>query len=288
MRLSSILAVALSGLVTTLALAPAVAAAPAPDEALTIAHRGAKHLAPENTLAALTKAADRGADFVEVDVQRSKDGRLVLMHDVSLRRTTNVEKVFPRRDSYDVVDFRWRDIKKLDAGRWKDKRYVGERVPTLKQALRLVKSHDTGILIELKSPHRYPEIEVDVSDALREVVDFIGPALREQQLIVQSFDFGAAQRFKAIEPRVPVALLGTPALEQLPDLARWADEISSRHKSVDADYVAAVHALGMRSSVWTVDNLDNMNANLDKGVDAVITNRPTMLDRAILARSSAS
>ncbi len=292
MRLTSTLAVALGvalgGLVTTLALAPAAAAAPTADEVLTIAHRGARHVAPENTLIALEKAANRGADFVEVDVQRSKDGRLVLMHDVSLRRTTNVEKVFPKRRSYDVVDFKWRDIKRLDAGRWKADKYVGERIPTLKQALRLVQARDLGILIEMKSPHRYPDVEADVADALREVVDFIGPAIGEDQLRVQSFDYGAAQRFKAIEPRVPVALLGTPTLDQLPDLSRWADEISSRHKTVDAGYVAAVHSFGMQSSVWTVDNLDNMNANLDKGVDAVITNRPTMLDRAILARSSDS
>ncbi len=168
---------------------------------LTIAHRGARHVAPENTLIALEKAASRGADFVEVDVQRSKDGRLVLMHDVSLRRTTNVEKVFPKRRSYDVVDFKWRDIKKLDAGRWKADKYVGERIPTLKQALRLVQARDLGILIEMKSPHRYPDVEADVADALREVVDFIGPAIGEDQLRVQSFDFGAAQRFKAIEPQ---------------------------------------------------------------------------------------
>ncbi len=288
MRLFPTLVLALGGVVTTLALAPASAAAPASEKVLTIAHRGARQVAPENTLVALQKAADRGVDYVEIDVQRTKDGRLVLIHDTSLRRTTNVEKVFPERRSYDVVDFTYRDMRKLDAGRWKAKRYAGERIPTLAQALRLVRARDVGVLIEMKSPHRYPGVESDISEVLRGISGFRRPAIRDGQLTVQSFDFGAAQRFKAIEPRVRVALLGTPAVEQLPGLARWADEISSRHKSVDANYVATVHALGMAASVWTVDRLENMNANLDKGVDAVITDRPGLLGRVILARSSGS
>ena len=85
----------------------------------TVAHRGARFVAPENTLTAIRAALDRGADMVELDVQRSKDGRLVLIHDQDLRRTTNVERVFPRRPSYDVSAFTYRDMRRLDAGRWK-------------------------------------------------------------------------------------------------------------------------------------------------------------------------
>ena len=104
---------------------------------------------------------------------------------------------------------------------------------------------------------------------------------------MQSFDFDTMRAFKDLEPRVPVALLGTPAVAELPELARRADEISARHKTVDANYVAAVHATGMACSVWTVDTEDNMNASLDKGVDAVVTNRPDLLGRVIQKRTAA-
>jgi glycerophosphoryl diester phosphodiesterase len=277
--------IALAGGVSAASATPSLVAHD-PDSVRTIAHRGARYVAPENTLAAIKAAIARDADFVEVDVQRSKDGRLVLVHDTNLRRTTNIERVFPKKKSYAVRDTTWAQMKKLDAGRWKATKYAGERIPSLKQAVRLLQSHDTGILIELKSPIRYPGIEFEVSTALRQVDGFFGRAVRHEGLIVQSFDFGAVHAFKQIEPRVHVALLGTPAVADLPDLARWADEISSRHRTVDADYVAAVHALGMDSSVWTVDTVEHMNASIDKGVDAVVTNRPTMLGRVLQQRAA--
>ena len=252
----------------------------------TIAHRGARYVAPENTLVAIKAAIARDADFVEVDVQRSKDGRLVLVHDTNLRRTTNIERVFPKKKSYAVRDTTWAQMKKLDAGKWKSKKYAGTRIPSLKQAVRLVQRNRTGIMIELKSPKRYPGVEQEVSTALRQIDGYFGRAVRDERLTIQSFDFDAVHTFKQIEPRVHVALLGTPAVTALPDLARWADEISSRHRTVDADYVAAVHALGMDSSVWTVDTVENMNASLDKGVDAVVTNRPTLLGRVLQQRSA--
>ncbi|RYU09724.1 glycerophosphodiester phosphodiesterase [Nocardioides iriomotensis] len=297
MRLSPTLTAAvgaLSLLATTLlpvATAGSAAATPSlvaqdPDSVLTVAHRGARYVAPENTLVALKAAIDRGVDFVEVDVQRSKDGRLVLIHDNDLARTTNIEKVFPKRKSWAVGDVTYGDMKKLDAGSWKAERYAGTRIPSLKQALRLVQRTGTGIMIELKSPKLYPGIESEVSVALRQVDGYLGRAIRTDQLVVQSFDFDSARAFKELEPRVKLALLGTPDPSQLPDLSRWADEISSRHKTVDAEYVAAVHALGMDSSVWTVDTEENMNANLDKGVDAVVTNRPNILGRVLQQRGA--
>jgi glycerophosphoryl diester phosphodiesterase len=302
MRLSSRLIRPLSvaagslALLATTAAPIALAGAPAsatpslvakdPASVRTIAHRGARYVAPENTLVAIKAAIARDADFVEVDVQRSKDGRLVLVHDTNLRRTTDIERVFPKKKSYAVRDTTWKQIKQLDAGKWKSKKYAGTRIPSLKQAVRLVQRNRTGIMIELKSPKRYPGIEQEVSTALRQVDGYLGRAVRDERLIIQSFDFDAAHTFKQIEPRVHVALLGTPAVTDLPDLARWADEISSRHRTVDADYVAAVHALGMDSSVWTVDAVENMNASLDKGVDAVVTNRPTMLGRVLQQRAA--
>jgi glycerophosphoryl diester phosphodiesterase len=84
----------------------------------TVAHRGASAYAPENTLAAVDKADALGIEWVENDVQRTKDGELVIMHDTTLDRTTNVEKVFPRRSPWKVSDFTAAEIRKLDAVSW--------------------------------------------------------------------------------------------------------------------------------------------------------------------------
>ena len=105
-------------------MAAGVSAAPAPAEAaserpLVIAHRGASHYAPENTMAAFDLAMDLRSDLVETDVQRTKDGVLVLVHDTDLKRTTNIEQRYPGRRSYAVKDTTWAEIKTLDAGSWK-------------------------------------------------------------------------------------------------------------------------------------------------------------------------
>jgi glycerophosphoryl diester phosphodiesterase len=287
MRYLTTLALALVCAVSTLAPGAAAQESRSAADVSTVAHRGARFVAPENTLTAIRAALDRGADMVELDVQRSKDGRLVLIHDQDLRRTTNVERVFPRRASYDVAAFTYRDMRRLDAGRWKRDKYAGERIPTLKQAVRLLQRRRAGLLLELKSPSLYPGLGFEVSAALRRVDGYLGWAIRRDKLVVQSFDFDVARAFKDIEPRVPVALLGTPAVADLPGLAQWADEISARHKTIDAGYVAAVHAAGMSCSVWTVDTKANMNASLDKGVDAVVTNRPDLLGRVLQRRAAA-
>lgn len=285
MRFLTPLAVALVSVVSSMAPSAAAEVARDPGEVMTIAHRGARFVAPENTLTAISAAVRRGADMVELDVQRSKDGRLVLIHDNDLLRTTNVEKVFPRRRSYAVADFTYADMRRLDAGSWKRDRYAGERIPTLKQAVRLIQAQRTGLVLELKSPELYPGMVGEVATALRGVDGYVERAVRKERLVVQSFDFDAAKAFKDVEPQVPVALLGSPAVDQLPALAQWADEISARHKAIDANYVAAVHALGMECTVWTVDTEENMNASLDKGVDGVVTNRPNVLGRVLHARA---
>lgn len=93
-------------------------AAPDTDRTQVIAHRGASAYAPENTLAAIDKADDLGFRWVENDVQRTKDGQLVVIHDDSLTRTTDVEEVFPGRAPWKVKDFTAAEIAQLDAGSW--------------------------------------------------------------------------------------------------------------------------------------------------------------------------
>src|SRR5690606_3104315 len=133
-----------------------------------IAHRGASGYAPENTLAAV-EAADRlDTTWVEVDVQRTADGELVLVHDTTLERTTDAEEVFPDRAPWDVADFTAEEIARLDAGSWFGEEFAGEPVPTLGEALATLEANDQKLLLELKDPELYPGIEEEVLAELAE------------------------------------------------------------------------------------------------------------------------
>ncbi|GAB3077194.1 glycerophosphodiester phosphodiesterase [Pedococcus soli] len=260
---------------------PASAARP-----LTVGHRGSSAVAPENTLASFALAVRQGADLVESDVQRSKDGGLVLMHDTTLARTTNVEQRYPTRSPWRVADFTLAEIRTLDAGSWKSSRYAGQRVPTLAELVKLVRYSRSGILIELKSPSLYPGIEAQVTRTWKQFPGYLTTALRTRRLVVQSFDATSLRRYHVLQPEVPVGLLGTPAVADLPALSRWVDQVNPAYATFDAAYVAQAHRWGLQVLAWTVDGTAAMDAALDRGVDGVITNRPDLLEAVLTQRAA--
>jgi glycerophosphoryl diester phosphodiesterase len=254
---------------------------------LNVAHRGASSEVAENTLAAVHRGVELGADMVEIDVRRSKDGALVLMHDSTLTRTTDVQRVFPRRAPWRVGDFTYDELRRLDAGSWKSPAFAGEPVATLEEVLDAIGSSRTGLLLELKSPELYPGIVADLVAQMRGARRIVDPALAEGRLVVQSFDVAAMKEHKTLAPAVPVGLLGTPSRANLPALGTWADQVNPSHFSVDKGYVDQVHRAGMSCLVWTVDRPTAMRRALRIGVDGVITNRPHALGRLLDGRDSA-
>ncbi|MET9343964.1 glycerophosphodiester phosphodiesterase family protein [Nonomuraea sp. NPDC003804] len=257
---------------TVIATLPAPAAVAAPAAAVVnVAHRGASAYAPENTVAAFELADDQDADMVELDVQETKDHELVLMHDTTLARTTDVERRFPRRAPWRVGDFTLAEIRRLDAGSWFSPDHRGEAVPTLGEALRAISGDGLGLLLEIKAPHLYPGIESRVAEELRRSGWSSG-------LVVQSFDWGSMRRFHRVMPQVPVGLLGTPSTGELAGLARFATQVNPPHHDLTADYVRQVHRHGMEIFAWTVDDADTMRRLISSDVDGIITNRPDVLD----------
>lgn len=255
------------------------------DRVLNVAHRGASAEVAENTLAALRRAIAHDVDLIEVDVQRTRDGALVLLHDTTLVRTTNVREVFPDRGPWRVSDFTYDEIRSLDAGTWKSAAFSGEHVPTLTEAIEVVRPSSAGLLVELKAPALYPGIAGDVAAALREVPGYLREAAAGRRLVVQSFDVATARAFKREEPLVPVGVLGSPPRSALPELAGWADQVNPSHLSVDGTYVDLVHRLGLGCLVWTVNRGAAMRRALRMGVDGVITNRPHALGRILASRA---
>lgn len=267
-------------------MAPAARAGEAPDAVTVVnaAHRGASADFPENTLRSFREGIALGADFAELDVQRSADGELVIVHDTNLARTTNVEQLFPDRAPWMVGDFTYAEMLSLDAGSWKAAEFAGEKIPTLADSIDVIRHSDAGMLLEIKAPDRYPGIEAEVAAEMNMVPGYVDSAVAAGRLLVQSFSSGSMKTFTALEPTVPVGLLGTPDLAELPEVATWADQVNPYHRSVDAAYVAEVHRLGMECLAWTVDSDADITRTLDLGVDGVITNRPDALERILADR----
>ncbi|MEU2789178.1 glycerophosphodiester phosphodiesterase family protein [Streptomyces sp. NPDC007100] len=277
---------ALVGLAASMLPAAGAQAAERHHKVVTIAHRGASAYAPENTLAAVDAAADLGITWVENDVQRTKDGELVILHDTSLARTTNVEQVFPGRAPWNVGDFTLKEIEQLDAGSWFSPKFAGERVPTLEDYMDAVEDNDQKLLMELKAPELYPGIERQTLKELRED-GWLDRDHVKNRLIVQSFNADSVKKVHSLRRDVKTGFLGTPAVAELPKYAAFADQINPQYKSIDAAYVSAVHKVKgphgrpLEVFTWTVDDAPNAVKAAGQGVDGIISNKPDVIRDAV-------
>ncbi|MDX2394674.1 glycerophosphodiester phosphodiesterase [Streptomyces sp. DK15] len=251
------------------------------------AHRGASAYAPENTLEAVDLARGLGFDWVENDVQRARDGELVVIHDDTLTRTTDVEEVFPDREPWRVRDFTAAEIARLDAGSWfADGRYTGARVPTLREYLDRVRLNQQRLLLEIKKPELYPGIEEDTLEVLDEA-GWLEERRVADRLVVQSFSADSVSVVHDLRPDLVTAFLGTPAVADLPRYAEFTDRINPMHTTISADWVAAVHRLRgahgrvMEVDTWIVDDAATARKVQDMGVDGIITNAPDVVREAV-------
>lgn len=273
------------GTVGTAATHTATAAA-APHPVTVVAHRGASGYAPENTLASMRLGIAMHADLVEIDVQETRDHRLVVMHDRTLARTTDVEHVFPHRSPWRVGDFTLAEIERLDAGSWKAARYAGERVPTLDQVLDTVQGTGTGLMLEAKNPELYPGLGRLIAADL-ESHPYWRAATDPRQLVVVSFDWSFQRAFHRIAPRYELGLIGDTTSSRMPGLARWAYSLNPSLADLDAAEVRHIHAAGLVTDTWTVDTRAGMRRAIGHGVDGVTTDYPDVLRAELRERGIA-
>jgi glycerophosphoryl diester phosphodiesterase len=235
-----------------------------------VAHRGATGYAPENTIAAFDLAVDMKADYIEIDVQRSKDGELVLIHDTTVDRTTN--------GTGKVGELTFEQLRSLDAGSWKGEQYVGEPIPTFDEILDRYHGK-VGILIELKAPELYPGIEEQVAEALTER-NLDKP--QNEKIIIQSFNFESMKKTNELLPQVPIGVLTSnrahTTTEALQEFSTYADWFNPSYGIVTEELVNNVHALGMKIGSWTVRSQEAADFLLDMKVDAIITDYPDYVD----------
>ncbi|TBL78655.1 glycerophosphodiester phosphodiesterase [Paenibacillus thalictri] len=218
-------------------------------------------------MAAFRLALDMNADMVELDVQLSKDGELVVIHDDTVDRTTD--------GTGRVADLTLAELRKLDAGcRFQEGgRYAGEAIPLLTEVLELCRGK-AGVLIELK----WPELHQGLEQALAEQLQASGMCGPEHHIIVQSFDEESVKRFRSLLPEIPVGLLvedeSELTAEKLTETAAFADYVNPYLGFASKSLVEAVHAAGLRIFCWTVRTREAVQPLLDAGVDGIITDNP--------------
>ena len=229
-----------------------------------IAHRGGPEYQPENTLAAFKQAIEDGVDWIEFDVQMTRDGVLVVFHDVTVERTTN--------GNGSVGDLTFDQIRALDAGN-------EQKVPTFEEVILLAKSHGVGILPEAKSPALYPGIEVKMVDALvrLEYLD---------NTIVQSFDVESLEKMSSINPDLKLCpLYGLGVVRAPEDLVDNADHICPMAEMVfiNPGIIRSAHADSRQVFIWfgAVENPIMMRVLLAFGADGLMVDDQLQMINAL-------
>lgn len=233
---------------------------------MVIAHRGWSHLAPENTLVAYRKAMETCADMAECDTYLTSDGVPILLHDRTLQRTTGINRK-PRELSLT-------EIRKLDAGKWKSQEYTGERIPTLRELLELLKGRIRPV-IEIK--------EHDIEEPVLQAICDSGTPPEDVMLF--SFYRDVVERMAKLEPLLPTTwLIGDLPYTSDGRKAAIRDALAARVSAiglpfdrVDPVFVRHAQQCGLSVFVWTVDEPADMQFLVRIGVDAIITNRPDVL-----------
>jgi glycerophosphoryl diester phosphodiesterase len=244
-----------------------------------IAHRGASYDAPENTLAAIHLAWEQNADAVEIDVQFSKDGKIVVIHDDNTHKTGGLKKK--------VCDQTLAELGRLDVGTWKGQKWKDERIPTLDQVLEII-PEGKRLFVEIKCG---PECLGEFRETLRR------SGRKAKQVVVIGYDLPTMRLFKSTLPELEVCWITvfkrhwktgrwTPRVE---DFIRQAKEAGldgldfGVSGALTAQLIQQVKAAGLSSYVWTVDSAAKARALAKAGIDGITSNRPawlrTQLDR---------
>jgi glycerophosphoryl diester phosphodiesterase len=231
------------------------------------AHRGASAEAPENTLAALRRAIEAGATYAEIDVQHTRDGRIVLLHDADLMRMAGD----PRR----LAGLSLAELGGIDVGIRHQPSFPGERVPTLEQAIELVRDR-MKLNIELKYNVPDESLAPAVIELLRRE-DFLDSA------VITSLDYAALRQVRSLEPRLRIGHIVTASVGDV--LRSEADFLSLNAAKAGSSLVRRAHVAGKQVHVWTVNDAEAMVRMIERGVDNIITDRPALLAEVMRRRN---
>jgi glycerophosphoryl diester phosphodiesterase len=260
---------------------------------LNIAHRGASSLAPENTLSAARKGLEVGADMWELDVQLTADGELIVIHDSTLKRTSNVEDVFPHRRPWQVHEFTLDEISKLDFGSWFMEQdpfgqiaagvvteediesYVGEPAPTLEQALLFTRKHNWLVNLEIKDLSK----KFGNNPIVDRVIALVEKLNMVDMVLVSSFNHKYLAQISASYPHVVTGVLDTKPHARPASLLRrlGARAYHPRKIFIALADIAGLKRQGFRVYVRTINDRKTMERLVKAGVSGIFTDFPQVL-----------
>ena len=221
---------------------------------LRIGHRGARAYAPENTLTSFKKALEMGVDAIELDVRKTKDNQLVVIHDDNVKRTTNGDGL--------VCELTLKEIKGFSAE-------GGEKIPTLEEALDFL-DKKVKVFVELKEEG----IEKQVLSAIRE-------RNLEKNVVITSFSEGALKKVRELNDKVETGLIYAKHKNPLKAaLDLKANYLVALYRFVHTANVDKAHENGLKVVVWTINNPEEVEAYAKKGVDGIASDKPDILMKA--------
>ncbi|WP_164659381.1 glycerophosphodiester phosphodiesterase [Tropicibacter sp. Alg240-R139] len=239
----------------------------ADDEVEIIAHRGAAGSRPENTMASVVKAIGDGADWVEIDVQETADGEVVVMHDSDFMKLAGVNLT--------IWDATMADLTEIDIGSWFDPAYSDERAPTLHEVLQAARG-TSKVLIELK----YYGHDVDLENRVVAIVEELG---MQDQIALMSLKYPAVLKMRGLRPDWRTGVLAATAVGDLTALE--GDFLAVNAGMANVSMVNATDAAGKDLYVWTVNDPLQMSKMISLGVDGLITDEPALARQVLEFRA---
>lgn len=273
LRLTRMRLVAATGVAILVAVAVGIVAVRSvhlEDRTAIIAHRGASKAAPENTLAAIKKAIEDKADWVEIDVQETADDKVVVFHDSDFMKLAGVD--------LKIWDATMDDLKDIDIGSWFAPEFKDQRVPTLDEVLDVCKGK-VGVNIELKYYGHDKQLE-------QRVAEIVKAHDMAAEIVVMSLKIDAVKKMKLLRPNWKVGLLMSVSAGDMRTLE--ADFLAVNAGFANRRLVRSTHAGGKEIFVWTVNDISTMSAMVSRGVDGLITDKPALAKAVLEMRAKLS
>ncbi len=224
------------------------------------AHRGASVDNPENTMSAFRGAKEKGADWIELDVQQTKDGKIIVMHDTNLKRTTGVNK-----NTWTVT---YDEIKDLDAGSFFSSDFKDERIPLFSEVVEFAKNNNIKLNIELKPTGHEKEFE-------KNVIDIVNNYDYAKNCVITSQVYEVLENVKKYDQNIKTVYVMSLAYGYITDL-KEADSFSIEASSITKTLVSKVHNSGKEIYAWTVNTKESISKMVELNVDNIITDNITL------------
>ncbi len=238
------------------------------------AHRGASQTAPENTLASIEAAIQLNPDRIEIDVQQTLDSIVILMHDITLERTSNGFGL--------IKEQTFKDISKLDAGSWFSNHFTGEKIPTLEEVIKLINGKCQLIIEIKKGSDFYPDIE-------KHVLKLIQKQNAENWISIHSFDYKVLETVHNLNPDIRLHKLLLGKFKYIPFIISnkiepinisdypYIKEYSINYTFANNEIIHLLKSFDKKVNVWTVNDSHVANKLIQLGVDGIITDTPNLL-----------